>query len=212
MVSEIGGFQKVSLVPAYGTREQELSAGKCHKFRNSNFIAQHHVRYSDYTHSLISRFDLTPVVLVRDIFDTVVSLRDHIRKESPVWPMASVTEEHANLPDSDLERLIVDLLVPWYVNFYVGWAMSPVNYLLVRYEDVVNNPSGSIEEILRASGYYPRRQEVPRALEKVKSGGLSHRFNVGKTGRGTDLNSGAVEHVKRLTSYYPSIDFSPMGV
>ena len=64
VLSLLPNRRKVSLVPFYGRREQELSVIKL--IRNmfgSSYVAHHHLRYSDTTDLLIKSFDLKPVVL-----------------------------------------------------------------------------------------------------------------------------------------------------
>lgn len=212
VISETGNYERMGLVYAYGMREQELDSRKCYQLRNTSFIAQHHVRHSEYTAKLIFQYNLTPVVLVRNIYDCIVSMADHIRSENYKWPMCTLFEEHCNLSDHDLHLMVTDYFVPWYINFYVGWITSPVNPLLVTYEGMVDDQVTFFEKILRADGYQPKEREIDDAIEICMSGKHKIRLNNGVINRGKILPSEVREKVHQLVSYYPSIDFSPVGI
>ena len=77
-----------------------------------------------------------------NLFDVVISIRDHQRNENSTGPVAFLTEYHANLPDRELELAITRLAIPWYINFYMSWREYP-NALLVRYEHLIASPSNS---------------------------------------------------------------------
>jgi hypothetical protein len=42
---------------------------------------------------IIEKFDLTPIVLKRNIYDAAVSLAEHLANEAPVMAMAILTEK-----------------------------------------------------------------------------------------------------------------------
>jgi len=96
------GFSKIPLVPSYGSREQELDIRGLYKYRNINFVAQHHVRYSMYLEELLQQYNVKPVILVRNIYDCIVSLADHLRNESLINPFAVINEEHIKFTDEQL--------------------------------------------------------------------------------------------------------------
>ena len=81
IISSYENFRKVDLVPSYGNREQELDIRKLHQNKKYNYIAQQHVRSSFETEKLINQFELKTIILVRNIYDIIPSLRDHLIKE-----------------------------------------------------------------------------------------------------------------------------------
>lgn len=149
--------RRVSLVPGFGRREQELSRGRilrC-RLRPARFcVAQHHLRYSDVTQSLIARHGIIPVVLVRNLYDAVASLRDHVRAESTVSPVAYVPPELRDAPYADLEQALAALAVPWYLNFYMSWRECP-SALWFDYTDIAEDTEASISLVLEKAGVSP---------------------------------------------------------
>src|SRR5579872_1434315 len=120
VIAELPGLRRVSLAPTSDRREQEIDEYCLQQVDRLGFVAQHHVRYSDWTAEMCRDYGLAPVVLVRSLLDVIVSLRDHMRRESTVWPMFFVEPRHAALDDARMDAMIARLALPWYLNFYMG--------------------------------------------------------------------------------------------
>ena len=183
-------FERAEFTPWYGRREQEIEADRIRPWIGRNCIAQHHVRASSYTMQLVKDFEITPVVLVRNIGDALASLADHIADEDPETPVGYF-DSHIAAIDWD-ERLVTvaELAAPWYINFYVSWWRAMPN-AIIRYEDVV---LGSKTDILTTKFGIP--------LE-AKPESEPRRFNKGITGRGAPV----MEDVSKLMRHYPDVDF-----
>lgn len=166
-----------------------------------NYVAQHHVRASDWTLDMCRDYRLTPIVLIRNLLDVVVSLRDHVRKEGHVSPMFFIEPHHLALEDAHLELMIARLAVPWYLNFYLSWRRAP-DTLAIRYENLVRTPVAVVSDILAFSGAQIPRETVAAAVESVLSRGKS-RLNVGVSGRGASLRPEALRAILDLIELYP---------
>lgn len=196
-LSALPGMRGVSLVPGHDRREQELCELRLRQERRGGYVAHMHLRHSSVTDDLVKRYGLSVVVLTRDLFDVVVSLRDHLRKESTVFPMAYFTEEHLRLPDAELEAAITKLVIPWYINFYMGWRDCPYA-IHVRYEGMIANPNETIASIARAVGLSPTEVEIEHAMSAVKV----TRLNSGVAGRGVSLSAGVKRDITDMLAFY----------
>ncbi len=203
IVGKYEGFRRVRLIPTWGAREHELCQIKLSRYNHNRYVAQHHIRNSEWTQHLIAKYNLTTIVLVRDLFDVVVSLRDHIRKESREWPMAHFTQYHQEMDDAELEEAIVRLIMPWYMNFYAGWRSDP-NALFVFYEDLTRAPEEAIAAVLKHSKLSPTPEKVKQALERGKE--VDNRLNVGVSGRGKNISPRAAEDLQKLLDLYPEFE------
>ncbi len=209
-IGRLPGFRKTSLVTHYGRTEQDLDARLALRKGRYNYVCQHHVRYNEKTRDVINRFSITPVVLVRDVHDCVISLRDHLRRESVDNSMVFANQDHLNLSDEELETFLVQMAIPWYINFYVSWHECP-NALWITYQDVATDSKDTIKKILRHVGRQDiRDDEIETALKNRNSS--ADRMNVGSPGRGHMLSSENKTLIRQYCSAYPSIDFSLIGV
>jgi len=207
VIAALPGFRRAMLVPAYGRRGQELDETCLQAFDADDYVAQNHVPYSDHTAELCGDYGLAPVVLVRDLLDVVVSLRDHLRQQGPVSPIFFAEREHAGLDDARLAMMLVRLALPWYLNFYLTWRNAP-DALLVTYEELAAAPAATVSRILAFAGAAVGPAEVEAAVARVEREGAS-RFNVGVAGRGAELPPEAVRGVLELIDYYPEAAGDP---
>jgi uncharacterized membrane protein YkvA (DUF1232 family) len=204
VIRKLPGFQRALLIPDGGRREQELDEALLKKVDGISYVAQHHVRHSAWTEELCRAHGLRPVVLVRSLLDVVVSIRDHVRRETCVWPIFFAEPHHAALDDASLERMIVRLALPWYVNFYMGWRQAP-DVLMIDYEDLTAEPARVVGDIVRHAGGAVSERVIETTVERVRAMGAS-RLNVGVSGRGGALRPETINFVLELLSFYPEAD------
>jgi tetratricopeptide (TPR) repeat protein len=76
----VTGFRDLFTVYAALQNEHELDMPQLVKFGNINTVTQQHVRASEANVQLMQAFGIKPVILVRNIFDTVISLLDFYRQ------------------------------------------------------------------------------------------------------------------------------------
>ena len=209
IISCLPDFRTASLVPGYGRREQELDASLLASFHSSNYVAHHHVRYSEATGVLLNRFHVKPVVLVRDIFDIVVSLRDHFRRESVESSMGFVFPYMKDWPDAQLEGFIAQMIVPWYFNFYLSW-LECENRFMLNYEDLRTDAFAAVMSINDHFSLGYDSVAINRAVELANSSFT--RKNQAIAGRGASLDAATKDAIYEMASYYDGVDFSPMGI
>jgi hypothetical protein len=208
-ISRLPNFHKVSLVRQYGRVEQDLNVETALRKDRYNYVAQHHVKYNENTQFVLNKFDIKPVVLVRNIFDCVISVRDHLRRESTLSPSAWFGERHKKLNDDELSAMISHLVVPWYIHFYVSWKNCP-DALLLTYDDYVRDVPGTIGKICAHADLPFGAAEIEQAIASSDPG--EDRLNVGQSGRGATLDEENRALIHRFRTFYPTIDFSPIGL
>lgn len=206
-------FKHVNLVPSYYEREHELDIRFLYKYRKLNYIAQLHVRANNETEKLVKQFDLIPVILVRDIYDVIVSLVDNMRRNNAIrWPMAKIFDTHLNLTDEELYSVVVDLFVPWYINFFVGWKISPLTKIIVNYEEMLKNELSFFKKIFSACEMVFSDEEIRNMIDETKKNSKHNKLNKGVVGRGNQIPVETKNKIVKLCSYYPNIDFSEIGI
>lgn len=198
-LSEVGGGKPYSYVPGWGRREQELCAFRLlrGKFKMHRFlVGQHHVRCSAETIKLIGKFNISVIVLYRNIFDAIASLRDHLRKEDHVGPMIYLDREMLQLSDNELEVALARFAVPWYLNFYMSWREYR-NAMFIEYEQIRVDPVKTVEKILEDFRLSPLNGGVN--IDEVKR---SSRFNAGVSGRGKLISAEAQDIIRDQVKFY----------
>ena len=212
---ELSGFAKLSAVPIpMNRREQELERESIRSLvgLRKNAVYQHHVRHSVHLEHLISDYNIHVVVMTRDLTDVCQSISDHLDSESLIWFNAFLDEATLNHLDRNDRRkeFIIDLMIPWYVNFYAGWTAyerSGGSVQWIRYEDMIDNELATISSIINEAGLEVTFSELQMALDKP---GFT-RQNVEKVGRGEHFlhkHPEAIKTLERYLSYYPDIDFT----
>lgn len=202
-------MQVVSLVPGFDRREQELDLSLLHAVQGLNYVAQHHIRFSRPTENLLRHFDIRPIVLVRNIFDVVMSIKDHFRNESIEGSMAYVIPEMKQWEDRELERFIVHMMIPWYFNFYMSWLNCEAK-CLVRYEDLTNDPESVVASICNQVSLSVSPESIARAISISEKSPI--RKNKGVAGRGEKLDYANRNLIVTMSSFYKGVDFSPIGI
>ncbi|MDR3507922.1 MAG: sulfotransferase domain-containing protein [Caulobacteraceae bacterium] len=207
VISELPQFIRAELVPAAGRREQELDEFCLQQVDGLSYVAQVHVRDSEWTAEMSRDYGLKTVVLVRSLLDIVVSLRDHLRRETHIWPNFHAEAHHAQMDDAALELMIARLAMPWFVNFYMGWRQRG-DALMIAYESLIHDPNRTVREILAFAGEAVDSSEVRTAVARVCERGQS-RLNVGVAGRGASLRPKTIHTILDLLEAYPEADNDP---
>lgn len=114
----------------------------------------------------MDRFDVSPIILVRNIFDVVVSLVDHHSRESNVYPAAFAPDDIASRSFDEQARFVTQMAIPWYFNFYASWQQCPDKFI-VTYDDFIANPSGVMVILPFLEGF---RSSVKRPWPTAASG------------------------------------------
>lgn len=228
LLQNVDGMRPAPFVPAWDRREQELAAASMiaavEETQNrrakaiqtggpwaTGFVGQVHVRNSVPTQDIVDEFNLHVVVMVRNIYDIVMSLYDHFFDLGPRLPMAFVTPDIVARPKDEVLEFIVQMIIPWYFNFFAGWAESPHRF--ITYEQLTADPAATLRTIVDDTGYdfgTDKSQLVADAIERA-TGGFT-RLNKGVAGRGKDLPPVAVERIREMAAWYPDTDFSSIGL
>jgi Sulfotransferase domain len=221
--AQLPDFYRVHLVPAYGHREDELSFERLIIFHAFNYAAQLHCRRSYATEQYMKIFSIKPIILIRNIFDCVVSMKDHIDrvklvddddpdKENAEMAFAHVGEDYFSLAEDEKIDFVIDLVVPWYFNFFVGWQGYP-DAEWVTYEALRAAPLDVVKRISERFDLGLDQPTIEAALAAATAPVNRIRKNVGKAGRGTALLSEVQkDRIRNLTRYYPATDFAAIGL
>jgi hypothetical protein len=176
----------------------------------SAFVAQHHTKYSIGTERLLNRHQISTIVLERNIFDVLVSLRDHILNDDKRYPIESSPLVHfdfrpSSLSVEDLDCYLAQIAVPWYMNFHVGWRSRNAHFC--RYEELIDNPLAVVRRALEACGQESSNAEIEHAIDMARGGKV--RMNKGVVGRGKLLPLEAIERTCDILRFFDRVSPDP---
>ncbi len=178
-------------------------------------VSQVHLVATGANLRILKNFGIPAVILLRNLFDIVVSLRDHM-KVNEFFSSILIPNRYLSLNEGDKVDYIIDTAVPWMVTFYVSWVQAlergDIKTEFVFYEDMIGDPVPFFQKSCRCLGVTTTAADIKAALEQVEKSPTT-RFNVGKAGRGaSELTADQIARVRRHADYYPGIDFGPLGL
>jgi hypothetical protein len=209
------GYRDLFAVYAAGQTEHEIYLPTLREHAHLDTVTQQHCRASDANIHLMQAFGIRPVVLVRNVFDSVMSLLDFYNKGA--YQTSYFRADWMTLDEETKIDLLIENVIPWYFQFVASWDQAEkqqrLEVLWLSYEDLVADKPSSVLKILEFYGLGASRRGVEQRIKEIESDERKIRFNKGVTGRGrSGLNDRQKEQLERLTRYYPSTDFGRIGV
>lgn len=188
-------------------------------------LARHHFIGTLNNVEYLKKFNLNPIVLVRNIYDVVPSWRDDFVKDLPDnnddttghMGIGYVTKEFLTFDHEKQMDFIIDMQLPWIIKFYASWYriinQNTLNGLMIRYEDLTKNTNETLKKITNFYKIYFEESEYEDVINNVNKMKAANNFNVGLKGRGPkELTEKQMQKIKALTNYYSDVDFSFIGI
>lgn len=210
------GYKDLFSVYAALQNEHELDLPQWAKFGTLNSVTQQHSRASEANIHLMQAFNIRPVVLVRNIFDTTISLLDFY-KGGFTFSTYFTREDFLSFDQEQQIDLLIDYVIPWYFQFVASWqrveAEKRLQVYWLSYEDMIANKPGSIEKVLNFYGLNAKRDAIESVINASESDTRSNRFNKGVAGRGkAGLTQAQKDRIIRLARHYPQNNFGCIGL
>jgi hypothetical protein len=194
LLSKLTGYSKENTVQLYGHNEQDICEARLRSLVGMNAVIQQHTKGTLNNTTLLRKYHIKPVVLVRNIFDVIVSISDHLESEDSKIPMGYVHPEYWNMSSEDKRNFIIVNMLPWYLDFYVSWRdeSKTTEVLWLTYEELFENQATAIRKILKFYGMESKysKNEINQSIELMPTSGSRvevARLNIGKSGRGETL-------------------------
>jgi hypothetical protein len=203
-------FPVHDLARTHGRSEPEIAWSQLAAVITSDALFVHqHVRASENTLKVIRLFNIHTIVMIRNLLDSVVSFREHLIKEGREVPTAYVDDHYLTWDSRRQYEFIIDLLLPWYLNFLGTWIEAnthkDISLLWLNYTDWIQEPEATLRKIDAFCGLTHPEEAATQAVAQARKGRI--RLNVGKSGRGRELLDEDLQaKVRHLLSYYPSCE------
>lgn len=216
LLINLTGYRDMFSVYAAGQSEHELYLPTIREFAHLDTVTQQHCRASDANVHLMQAFGIRPIVLVRNIFDSVMSLLDFYNNQGAFFN-SYFRGDFQSLDETTKVDLLIDNVIPWYFQFVASWDLVERQQRLeikwLRYEDLTTDKTTVLRDVLEFYGLGAPEKAVEAKVREAELEARSIRFNKGVAGRGkTGLNDIQKERIRRLSSYYPTTDFGLIGL
>lgn len=212
----ITGFRDVFLFHSGGQSEQELFYPSLLEFATVPTVTQQHCRATEANLQLLQAFGMRAVVLVRNLADVVVSLRDFYNQGAVLGTFFHPDDWKSLTPGQQADA-IIDHVIPWHFQFLAGWQQAGREHRLpilwLTYEDLMAGKAAALEKVLTFYGQPAPKDKIAAALAALSTEPRSNRFNSGISGRGREqLTAAQHSRLRHLASAYPRTDFSSFGL
>jgi tetratricopeptide (TPR) repeat protein len=209
------GYRDLFAVYSAWQTEQEIYLPSIIEFAGQNTVTQQHCRASEANLQIMQAFNIRPVILVRNIFDAVVSMVDFYRQGAYFNSYF-----RADFPGLDAETqvdMLIDNIVPWYLQFVASWSLAEkeqrLELLWLSYEELTQNKPEAIGLLLEFYGLGAARGNIEKVLSANDENSRKNRFNKGVAGRGkTGLTDAQKQRIIDLSAYHATTDFSLIGL
>jgi len=212
----VTGYRDLFTVYAALQNEHEIDMPQLAKFGNINTVTQQHARASEANIQLMQAFGIKPVVLVRNIFDTVISLLDFYRQG---FTFSTFFERDDFLGGDEQQQinLLIDYVIPWHFQFVASWRRVERDRRLevqwLTFEDMINDKPAAVESILSNHGISVPEAVIEEQVVLVERNKDKNRINKGILGRGDSiLSSSQKDKIAGLGRHFPSTDFGCLGL
>lgn len=212
---DLTGYRDVFAVFAAGQNEHDLYAPALIESAGVNTVTQQHCRASEGNIQIMQALGIRPVVLVRNIHDAIVSQLDFYRQGA--FFNSYFRADFQALDDETQIDLLIDNLVPWYLQFVSSWQLAEregrLDVKWLSYEELVANKDNTITDVLGFYGLGAAKNDILRSISSTETASRQNRFNKGVVGRGRKgLTAEQKSRIILLTRYHPSAEFSQIGL
>ncbi|GAB4164369.1 MAG: hypothetical protein Tsb0033_25670 [Winogradskyella sp.] len=199
-------FEFVQFQPIRGTNEHNIDPDIFLSSLNKNTVSQLHIKPNDSNNRFFLKYNVKVVFLIRRISDSIRSFHKHILEESDKWFMFTSVP---NFKEWDIKKqydFLIDLVVPWYINFITSWKMEiqkgDIDILEVDYDEFNADNKGTIEKILNFYRLGEFNKNISRALDTSYKKGKALRLNKKTVDVEYEFSSEQLSKISSLASYY----------
>ena len=215
LLQNVTGYLDRFTVYAAGQSEHEIYLPTLRDSAHLDTVTQQHCRASDANIHLMQAFGIRPVILVRNIFDSVMSLLDFYNQGA--FQTSYFRADWQALDEETKIDLLIENVIPWYFQFVASWDLAEKQNRLelqwLTYEELVADKAAAVLNVLKFYGLGASRTALEQRINEIESDGRKNRFNKGVTGRGArGLTVRQKEQVERLARFYPSTNFGRIGL
>jgi hypothetical protein len=190
-------------------------------FLPTGFVSQQHVRCTPYLASQLALYHVQPILLKRNLLDSLVSLDDmcleaaRAHHADKFYFFTHLPHAYKDMSDDWRMATLIRLYLPWYLSFYASWrkceARGLVAPLWISYEqDVKGEPAELAEKLAAYIGGQATTERIAAAIV-ANTGKQALKFNKGVVGRGQRMSDANRDMVRDYVDMFrDEVDFSDL--
>jgi hypothetical protein len=184
------------------------------EFPNESFVAHMHMLALPANLNFLQAFAIRPIVIKRNIPDMLASYWDMLDSDEEARKDGLNCHIPLNFPELPAEAkadFMIDVVGPWYVNYYAGWldyaARRPDGLLVLDYQDLHDEPETVLQTVVAHMGCPRTLEDCMIASSYVWKNRGEYRYNKGELGRGRKYFTPAhVDRLALLMRHYPILE------
>lgn len=163
---------------------------------------------------LLAAFDIKPIILKRSIPDMLASYWDMLESDDEALRQGlncHIPSGFRFLSRNAKADFLIDILGPWYMNFYAGWlayaAASPGRVHIIAFRELMDDPVATVAQCLVHVGLPATSQAIDTAVQYAWEKRQNLRFNRGESGRGAlYFRPTHLHRLARMLGHYRELD------
>jgi hypothetical protein len=209
VITELTGFEFVQFQPIRGTNEHNIDKGVLFSNLHKNTVTQLHTKPSLSNKKLLKSNNIKVVFLYRGILNSLRSLHHHILHENEQWFMFTWTQDFHFWDEEKQFDFIIDLILPWYINFLTSWhneiKTGDLEILSLDYDDFKSDNTSTVNQIVEFYNLNNTENEINLALNKAYEKKDQLRFNDSKDKKHYNFSKVQIKKIEKLVNYYPQL-------
>tara|TARA_B100000700_G_C15033628_1_gene851716 strand:+ start:1052 stop:1996 length:945 start_codon:yes stop_codon:yes gene_type:complete len=183
------------------------------KYLNTNTISHTHEKAVPYFIELIDQLCLEPIILTRNIFDSLAGLRDAIiqRNNDEKLPTKSSLQKFLISDNESQMDFVIQSYAQELIQFFSGWEeqinINPKKYIHITYEQLVDDEVGLVKKVGNRFNKNITSARIKEVSNKISElGGINKGINHSKgneVNRGVKiLNERQITHIIKIASFH----------
>ena len=214
VLANVTGFRRYWLCPLGHDSERDIQTSAVPMLLAQDTVSVEHMTANAWNFDYLDRLKLKATVLVRDVFDVIISTADHVLREGGQGPMLHLPRGFETRPREQQLACIAHLATPWYLRFVTSWleASRTRGVLWITYDELTTRTTETVRRILEHQHVEIDEHRIAAGLEATDLDAV--RFNCGRSGRGRDeLPADLIDVVEALAEPFRAFhDLSCIGL
>jgi hypothetical protein len=165
----ITGFQFGRFISYFLDMEQNIDLNMIPKFYNKNIVCQMHTPGKLFNIELMKKFNIKPVILIRDPRDWVLSVHDHLFREPPLFPCGRIIPEWFEFEYKERIKYLIYHFLPSIVAWIRSWLENKyhIEHIVVNYEDLLISNKTKYNLFKKILNFYNLDRYIENLKEKI---------------------------------------------